>query len=73
MALTVENDCCGCASPGFPCEGASCPRLHSIHYYCDECGDEVSEGELYWYGTEQLCKYCVTDKIIEELEVVEYE
>lgn len=72
MALIVEDDCCGCASPGFPCEGASC-RFKTITYICDECGDEVRQGELYQYGSEQLCKYCVTNKVIEELEVVSYE
>ena len=58
-----ENDCCDCATDGYPCIGKSCPLINVPHYYCDDCGDET---DLYWYEDEQLCKYC----IIKRLEIV---
>lgn len=64
MAVKITNECCGCAVPGYPCEGSSCYLLHVPHYYCDECGDEVET--LYHYENEQLCEYCV----LKRLEVV---
>ena len=63
--ITTSNECCGCASPGFPCIGDRCELLHVKHYICDNCGEEVEE--LYWYDGNQLCKYCV----LENLEVVQ--
>lgn len=65
--VTRENDCCSCAVPGFPCIGDRCELLNAPHFYCDDCEEEVSYGELYWVDDEQLCKYCA----ITRLEVVE--
>lgn len=58
-----ENDCCGCATPGYPCIGESCNLRHAKHYYCDCCKSEVSEGELYDYDGEQLCEDCLLEKV----------
>lgn len=63
--IRVENDCCGCAVPAYPCLGDSCPLRHSRHLYCDKCGDEVDK--LYIIGNKELCDECA----LEELEVLE--
>lgn len=60
----IENDCCGCAVPAYPCMGSACPLRNTKHYYCDECGIETT---LYHYGDRQLCAECV----INQLDVVE--
>ena len=66
MSVIITNDCCDCATPGYPCLGSACNLRHSPHYFCDECDDEVESGELFWYEGRQLCGNCV----FEELEVV---
>jgi ribosomal protein S27AE len=60
----IENDCCGCAVPAYPCIGNSCPLRNARHYYCDKCGNETI---LYHWDDRQLCAECV----IEQLDVVE--
>ena len=64
--IRVENDCCGCAVPAYPCLGDSCPLRHQKHYYCDSCGDEVEE-LYYGISGKELCDDCA----LGELEVVE--
>lgn len=64
--ISIENDCCGCAVPAYPCLGESCPLRHQKHYYCDDCGDETDK--LYRLDDgEELCESCV----LERLEVAE--
>ena len=50
--IKYENQCCGCAVPGYPCQGSSCPCLNVPIYYCDTCNDDTYaeyeiEGEHY--------------------------
>ncbi len=63
--IRVENDCCGCAVPAYPCLGDSRPLRHQKHYYCDNCHDEFDK--LYRLDGMELCESCV----LERLEVVE--
>lgn len=65
MACRIENDCCDCAVPAYPCLGDSCPLRHQEHYYCDNCGDEVDK--LYRLDGGEYREQCV----LERLEVVE--
>jgi hypothetical protein len=58
------NECCGCASPGYPCEGGLCPRRSVEHFHCDKCG---AEDELYEYDGKELCLEC----LLENFPVVE--
>lgn len=37
----IENHCCGCAAPGYPCLGPTCPNRNVEVYYCDKCGGEI--------------------------------
>lgn len=58
----IENDCCDCATPAYPCRGESCPLRHVTHYYCDKCGEEMAHDEIYMVENEYLCEYCLKEK-----------
>ncbi len=60
----VTNDCCGCAVPGYPCQGSACPLRSVTHYYCDKC---KAETKLYEYDGMELCEEC----LLEQFDVVE--
>lgn len=36
--IKYKDECCGCAVPGYPCLGNSCPNKNVPRYYCDVCG-----------------------------------
>jgi hypothetical protein len=61
--IRVSNDCCSCSSPGYPCIGVSCELRHNPHYFCDDCGDEVEQGELFWFDGQQLCIECIKNNL----------
>lgn len=61
---TYENECCGCATPSYPCIGELCSLRRVPHWYCDECDEER---KLYEYEGQELCIDCIAEK----LEVVE--
>lgn len=61
--ITYTNECCGCATPGYPCVGETCELLHVVHYICDGCKHEVDK--LYWYDGEQLCMDCIEEELEE--------
>ena len=48
-----ENDCVGCER----CYG--CGANHAKHWYCDECGEELSEGDAFEIENKELCLCCV--------------
>ena len=64
--VKIENQCCGCAAPGYPCRGSSCPNRHVEVYYCDECGEELGD-EVYDDGEQELCESCLLRKYRKEL------
>ena len=57
--MKIENDCVHC---GLPCMGDSCKYMNVPHYYCDECGDECYEDEMYELEDQELCLYCLKEK-----------
>lgn len=57
--VRYENRCCGCAVPGYPCLGSSCPNRNVPVYYCDKCGDELEE--IYDVDGEELCEDCLKE------------
>ena len=59
--IRIENDCCGCAVPAYPCLGDSCKLRNNPHYYCDQCGEEDTLYESY--NGKQLCRECLIDEI----------
>lgn len=57
--LRIENHCCDCAVPGYPCQGASCPLIRVEVHYCDTCGDELDD--IYDVDGEELCEECLKE------------
>lgn len=62
--VRIENRCCDCAVPAYPCLGENCPNRRVEVHYCDICGAEISDGEEF--GDEDGREFC--DECIEELE-----
>lgn len=59
MSLKITNECCDCASPGYPCRGSACPLRRVEAHYCDKCGDRLDEDEIYEDDNGyELCEYC---------------
>jgi hypothetical protein len=54
--VRVENHCCGCASPAYPCLGSSCPNRRVEVHYCDNCGEELDE--VCEADGKELCAEC---------------
>jgi hypothetical protein len=57
--VRFENDCVDCGKPCF----SSCPYLRVAHFYCDKCGSEVDEDELYEFAGEEMCLDCIKDEL----------
>lgn len=66
MSIRIEDRCCGCAAPAYPCQGASCPNRNVEVHYCDECGEEIG-GDVYDDGEQELCESCLLDKYRKEV------
>lgn len=60
--VKITNECCNCATSGYPCLGEDCPNLHVKNYYCDECGDAYEE--IYYYDGRELCINCIRDFLV---------
>lgn len=60
----IENRCCDCATPGYPCRGSACPLVIVEVYYCDECGDELEE--IYEVDGDDLCEECLKERFRKE-------
>ena len=52
-----ESHCVGCAVPGYPCLGSSCPNLKVEVHYCDHCDEEIEE--IFVVDGEELCEECL--------------
>lgn len=57
--IEYENDCCECATDGYPCN-PRCRLKRNPHYYCDHCKNEDA---LYWYDGKQLCMACLESEL----------
>lgn len=55
----IENHCCDCAVPGYPCRGSLCPNRHVEVHYCDRCGEELDE--VHEVDGMELCDVCRDD------------
>ena len=40
--VIVKDECVGCP-PEIGCYGSSCPYKNVPHYFCDECGEEITD------------------------------
>ena len=57
--VKIENHCCGCAVPAYPCLGSSCPNRRVEVHYCDICGAEIAVGEEFEdEDGRELCDEC---------------
>lgn len=59
--VKIENRCCDCASPGYPCRGSSCPLRRVEVFYCDRCDMEIDPDEVLHVDGEDLCKDCYSE------------
>lgn len=66
MAKRIENHCCDCAVPGFPCKGEYCGNRHIEVWYCDVCDEEIF-GDVYAFEGEDLCEECLKEKFRKEI------
>ena len=41
--VRIENHCCDCAVPGYPCRGSSCPLRRVEVHYPDQDEDKNNE------------------------------
>lgn len=60
--VRIENHCCDCAVPGYPCRGLSCPNRNVEVHYCDRCGEQLDHDE----GHEdddgfEYCRLCMDE------------
>lgn len=65
MGIRIENHCCDCAVPGYPCKGKYCPNRAVEIRYCDHCDEEIC-GDVYKVDGEDLCEECLKEKFREE-------
>ena len=63
--ITYEDECCGCATPAYPCMGNACPNRNVKHLYCDKCKNDVEK--QYKYDGQEICENC----LLGEFEVIE--
>ena len=64
--VEFESHCVGCTSMGMRCVGDRCPNRDVPHYYCDECGDELTYDEIYDVDEEELCEFCLKKRFRRE-------
>lgn len=65
--VRIENHCCDCAVPGYPCRGSMCPNRRVEVHYCDKCGEELPYDEIYEVDGEELCELCLKEKFRKEI------
>lgn len=61
--VRLEDECVGCAGVGLNCLGTRCRHRDVPHFFCDDCGDEISSDKLYDVGGNMLCGYCALKRI----------
>lgn len=66
MALRLENHCCDCATPNYPCRGASCPNRRVPVHYCDKCDPKAQYPleEVYEVDGKELCEDCLKEMFL---------
>ena len=57
--LRVENHCCDCTVPAYPCRGDLCPLTRVEVHYCDSCGSELDA--IYDVDGDEMCEDCLKD------------
>ena len=62
--VRIENHCCDCAVPGYPCVGDSCPHRNVEVHYCDMCEEELDV--IYDVEGDELCEECLKERFRRE-------
>ena len=57
--VAIENHCCGCAVPAYPCRGDACDLTRVRVFYCDKCDQDTVA--LYKVSGRDLCWECITE------------
>lgn len=57
--VKIENHCCECSTPGYPCIGDACVLRNVEVHYCDHCDEEIVDDEIYEVDGEELCEECL--------------
>lgn len=60
--IKIENHCCGCAVPSYPCRGSLCPLRRVEVHYCDECGRELEVYDIQVVDKKEYCQSCYEEK-----------
>lgn len=60
-----EDHCYDCCTDG-RCLGGACPYKNVPVYYCDKCGDELSE--RYVVDDEDYCEYCLKETFKKDMD-----
>lgn len=60
MAKRIENQCCDCAVPAYPCRGSLCPNRRVEVHYCDRCDPDCENPLADFYEVDglELCDLC---------------
>ena len=58
----IENHCCDCAVPGYPCRGSSCPNRRVEVHYCDRCEREIDNINISDVNGDELCDDCFEEE-----------
>lgn len=73
MGVVVNNECCHCAVPGYPCLGDSCTKRNVKTYFCNECKRDYEPEELYVTPDGDLCEECILNKYQTVAQILEKE
>lgn len=64
--VKVENGCVGCTDLGLHCIGSHCRNRRVEVHYCDRCGYDIPDGEIYEVDGEELCEDCLKEMFRKE-------
>lgn len=59
--VKIEDFCCGCDVPSYPCLGSNCPNKNVEVHFCDKCEGD-SEKFFGLDSNEELCFECFLEK-----------
>jgi hypothetical protein len=68
--VRIENHCCDCATPNYPCLGSSCPNRKVPVHYCDKCDPNCENPlvEVYEVDGKELCEDCLKETFLKKTE-----
>ena len=68
--VKIENHCCDCATPNYPCLGSSCPNRKVPVHYCDKCDPQCNFPliDVYEVDGKELCEECLKEIFLKKTE-----